>query len=166
MQWKTRKAKPARKSRGDRYPATGLMVNPVRSGTMQIYFLVGFFCSMSGSFFNESKPTPEEARHVLQLRDVVLPKVAIFGQQRKVLQVFPAGVGGVQLVQLPVDDSPRLHLLLCELDPRNGIPTAMGKSSRRQGRTSAFPKQPRSVPRKTHCLWDMARSAKYFRLFR
>lgn len=31
VQWKTRKAKPARKSRGDRYPATGLMVNPVRS---------------------------------------------------------------------------------------------------------------------------------------
>lgn len=31
VQWKTRNAKPARKSRGDRYPATGLMVNPVRS---------------------------------------------------------------------------------------------------------------------------------------
>lgn len=31
VQWKTRKAKPARKSRGDKYPATGLMVNPVRS---------------------------------------------------------------------------------------------------------------------------------------
>lgn len=83
-------------------------------------------------FIKKIKPTPQEARHILQLRDVVLPKVTVFGQQRKVLQVFPAGVGGVQLVQLPVDHSPRLHLLLCELDPRNGIPAATGTFSQHQ----------------------------------
>ena len=31
VQWKTRKANPARKSRAERYPATGLNWNPVRS---------------------------------------------------------------------------------------------------------------------------------------
>lgn len=29
VQWKTRNAKPAKKSRGDMYPATGRMENPV-----------------------------------------------------------------------------------------------------------------------------------------
>lgn len=145
------------------------MVNPVRSGKIQMYIQLLFFFFHFRFFFfflNKRKPTPQEARHILQLGDVVLPKVTVFGQQRKILQVFPAGVGGVQLVKLPVDNSPRLHLLLCELDPRNGIPTATGRFSQRQVKSTLFPKYLRHILRKTHCLWDMARSAKYFRLFR
>lgn len=69
------------------------------------------------------KITFEEAGDILQLRDVILPTFTVFGQQWQILQVFPAGVGGVQLVQLPVHNTPSLHFLLCELNIRDGIPT-------------------------------------------
>ena len=34
VEWNTRKARPARKSRDDRSPATGLSVNPVQSNVI------------------------------------------------------------------------------------------------------------------------------------
>ena len=37
VEWKTRNAKPARKSRDDNKPATGLNVNPVQSKEMKNY---------------------------------------------------------------------------------------------------------------------------------
>lgn len=114
------------------------MVNPVRSvkirclkqrceqsGKKYIYiFSILYLKQKKHVFFRKLKPTLEEARDIFQLRDVVLPKFTVFGQQWQVLQVFPAGVSGVQLVELPVHNSPSLHLLLCELNTRNGIPTA------------------------------------------
>lgn len=80
-------------------------------------------------FIKQWKPTPEEAWDIFQLRDVVLPKFTVFGEQWQVLQVLPAGVGWVQLVELPVHDSPSLHFLLCELDARDRIPTATRDNS-------------------------------------
>lgn len=114
------------------------MENPVRSGERRRYLQLLPILLFGSISKGGRTPTPQEARHVLQLRDVVLPKVAVLGQQRKVLQVFPAGVGGVQLVKLPVDDGPRLHLLLCELDPGNGIATATARFSQRQGNVGGF----------------------------
>lgn len=67
--------------------------------------------------------TFEEAWDIFKLRDVVLPTLTVFGQQRQVLQVFLAGVSGVQLVELPVHDPPSLHFLLRELNARDRIPT-------------------------------------------
>ena len=63
--------------------------------------------------------TLEEARDVLQLGDVVLPVVAVLGQQREVLQVLSAGVAWVQFVELSEHHPPRANLLLSELDARD-----------------------------------------------
>ena len=71
--------------------------------------------------------TFEEAGDVFQLGDVVLPAVAVFGQQGQVLQVLPAGVGRVKLVQLSVHHPPGLHLLLGELHTGDGITTGTYK---------------------------------------
>lgn len=79
--------------------------------------------------------TLQEAGHVLQLRDVVLPVVAVRGEQRQVLQVLPAGVAGVQLVQLPKHNAPRPDLLLCELHPGNGISAEKQTHPEREGGT-------------------------------
>lgn len=75
------------------------------------------------NIFKKLQLTLEETRDIFQLRDVVLPTFTVFGQQWQVLQVFPAGVGGVQLVKLPVHNTPSLDFFLGELDIRNGIPT-------------------------------------------
>ena len=40
VEWKTRNAKPARKSRDDNKPATGLNVNPVQSKEMKNYTII------------------------------------------------------------------------------------------------------------------------------
>ena len=63
--------------------------------------------------------TLEEARDVLQLGDVVLPVVAVLGQQGEVLQVLSAGVARVQFVELSEHHPPRANLLLRELDARD-----------------------------------------------
>ena len=63
--------------------------------------------------------TLEEARDVLELWDVVLPVVAVLGQQGEVLQVLSAGVAGVQFVELSEHHPPRANLLFCELNTRD-----------------------------------------------
>ena len=51
-------------------------------------------------------------------------------------------MGGVQLVELPVHNPPSLHLLLCELNARNGIPTAARENNEMntEGKTSQISK--------------------------
>lgn len=70
----------------------------------------------------EVQQTSEEERDVLQLGDVVLSVAAVLAEQRQVLQVLSAGVGGVQLGQLPEDHAPRPDLLRRVLDARDGLP--------------------------------------------
>ena len=70
----------------------------------------------------EVRRTSEEERDVLQLGDVVLSVAAVLAEQRQVLQVLSAGVGGVQLGQLPEDHAPRPDLLRRVLDARDGLP--------------------------------------------
>lgn len=135
------------------------MVNPVRSEEMfvthmrnHIYktdiqkpFISNFVFEakrimfLGGGGFSLN-PTPEEARDVFQLRDVVLPTFAVLGQQRQVLQVFTARVGGIQLDELPVHNTPSLHFLLRELNTRNGIPTRMRKYFSIKFNLNKFPK--------------------------
>jgi len=101
------------------------------------------------------KPTPEEAGHIFQLRDVVLPKFTVFGQQWQVLQVFPAGVGGVQLVELPEHNSPSLHFFFRELNTRNDIPTAARENNYMNINLLylyIFRKDPLKYTASTHCL--------------
>lgn len=69
------------------------------------------------------QPTSEEARDIFQLWDVVLTTFAVFGQQRQILQVLPAGMSGVQFVELPVHYTPSLDLLFCKLNPGYWVST-------------------------------------------
>lgn len=47
----------------------------------------------------------------------------MFGEQRKVSEVLPAGMGRVEFVQLSEDGSPGLNLFFCEFNLGNGVPT-------------------------------------------
>lgn len=58
--------------------------------------------------------TLEEARHVLQLRDVVLLVAAVFLQQGEDAVVLAAGVGRVQGLQLAEHFAPR-GLFVCRV---------------------------------------------------
>lgn len=106
VQWNTLKARPARKSRGDRYPATGRMVNPDcparrKHTALSVQFLpCQFLKSTLGNLRQvlTSTITLQELWDVLQLRDVVFTVAAVPGQQREVLQVLLAGMAGIQLV--------------------------------------------------------------------
>lgn len=70
--------------------------------------------------------TFEEVRDVLQLGDVVLAVLAVLGQQGEVLQVLPAGVARVQLVELPEHHAPGTHLLCSVVHARDGLPAVRG----------------------------------------
>lgn len=72
--------------------------------------------------------TLQEARHVLQLRDVVLPVAAVSLQQGEDPVVLAAGVGRVQSLQLLEDDPPRFFFRLGVLHPGNGL--AAGRKRR------------------------------------
>lgn len=65
--------------------------------------------------------TFKEVRDVLQLGDVVLAVFAVLGQQWEVLQVLPAGVARVQLVELPEHHAPGTHLLCSVVHTRDGL---------------------------------------------
>lgn len=67
--------------------------------------------------------TSEEERDVLQLRDVVLPVAAVFGEQRQVLQVLSAGVSWVQFGEFSEDHAPGPGLLWGVLHPGDGLST-------------------------------------------
>ncbi len=122
----TRKARPARKSRGERYPATGLMVKPVRSETVHKAMLER----------KEPRLNPEQSN--IWWTDVFshlwgsarrppaagccLLGVTVFDEHGQVLEILAAGVCGVEFIQLP-EHHPHVFTLLCELYTGNGVST-------------------------------------------
>lgn len=110
--WNTRNARPARKSRDDNKPATGRSVKPVQSVNsicICTYTLV-YLYEYSVDLCNVH--TFQEARYILQLRNVILPVAAVLHQQREHMVVLFTCVRRIQLCQLAEHRAPRGCLLL------------------------------------------------------
>lgn len=124
VEWKTRNARPARKSREDRRPATGRSLKPVQAVAAEKKEQVrgfGIFTLYSGQRLWPR--TLKEAGHVFQLRDVVWLVAAVLLQQGEDPVVFAAGVGRVEGLQLSEHLPPRGSLLLCVLHPWDWLAT-------------------------------------------
>lgn len=89
MLWKTRKARPARKSRDDKRPATGRSIKPVQSASL--------------SHLNSSYSlTSQKFGHILKLRNCVGSIVAVLLEQRKNVVVFAACMCWIEFGELAV----------------------------------------------------------------
>lgn len=129
VEWKTRKASPARKSREERRPATGRSRKPVHAvGTGGKHTSSGQSAAAVLRLAAEGKAgeelTLQEAGHVLQLRDVVLLVAAVFLQQGEDAVVLAAGVSRVQGLELPEHSPPRGLLVLRVLHQWDGLAPA------------------------------------------
>lgn len=126
VEWKTRKASPARKSREERRPATGRSLKPVQAaaGEEEKMGQVRGFDIFTPSLGQHLRPrTLQEAGHVFQLWDVVSLVAAVLLQQGEDPVVFAAGVARVEGLQLGEHLPPRDSLLLCVIHPRDGLAT-------------------------------------------
>jgi len=86
--WKTRNARPAKKSRDDSRPATGLSWNPVRSlRNLETTSSCGILSSLQPAIYRYKG-------HATLITD--LPITAVFHQKRKVVIVFLTGMCWVQ----------------------------------------------------------------------
>lgn len=129
MQLNTRNARPARKSLGDKYPATGRTVKPERSGKhthtqgpITEQGQVGHHTELHTRSLTHIH-TFQKDRDVLQLRDVVLSVTTVFDQQGEIFQILPAGVTGIQFAQFSEDYAPRAHFLCCVFNTWDGVST-------------------------------------------
>jgi hypothetical protein len=94
VEWKTRNASPAKKSRDDNRPATGRKVNPVQS-------LLKFKNSLKSVFVPRSctELTLKEIRNIFQLRDLISLVTTVIDQQLEYVIEFLAGMCWIQLDQ-------------------------------------------------------------------
>ena len=102
VEWNTLKASPARKSREESSPATGLSWKPVVPGGSDHERSL----TRSDQLF-----TFQEIRNSLKLGNLVLVVPAVLLQQREHVVVLVAGVALVESLQV-VEDSPPGGLLL------------------------------------------------------
>ena len=79
--------------------------------------------------FNNSNVghTSQKHRNVFQLWDIVLFVTTELGEERKVFEVFPTGMGGVEFGEFPEDDAPSFNLLWGVVDPRDRLSTGRAK---------------------------------------
>lgn len=117
VEWKTRNARPAKKSRELSRPATGRRVKPVQSGQQNKMVYIEIQRDRAPDLL-----TPQEVGDILQLWYVILPEAAVVHQQGKDMIVFAASVRLVELGQIPKDDAPRFDLLLRIVHMRQLLP--------------------------------------------
>lgn len=132
VEWKTRNARPAKKSRDDSSPATGRSVKPVQSSKQHTKYeqftLTVAICNECGQGKMAVVPagmvsilTMEEFRNVFQLRNIVLPIATVIDEQWEHVIVLLACVRLIQFGQIIEDDAPSLGLFLGVVDARQAL---------------------------------------------
>ena len=114
VEWNTLKASPARKSREESSPATGLSWKPVVPGGSDYERSL----TRSDQLF-----TFQEIGNSLKLGDLVLIVPAVLLQQREHVVVLVAGVALVESLQVVEDSLPGSFFLWCVVNSRNLLPT-------------------------------------------
>lgn len=122
VEWKTRNARPAKKSRDDNKPATGRRVKPVQSTTTDTHnnnintlLIQGSFVEFK-SFTQNVFQTSQKVRDIFQLRNVIGAISTIVNKQWEYMIVFATGMRFVQFGEIVKNDAPRFDLIFRIID--------------------------------------------------